>query len=160
MTIQTADIEGPYRYELTRTWDPASALVCCWVMLNPSTADASVDDPTIKRCIGFARDWGFGGLVVVNLFALRSTDPRALKTAVDPVGPRNDASILAAAGRASRVVCAWGTHGVFADRGAEVRQLLRPFDPHALRLTKAGHPSHPLYLPRALSPVRWESSHA
>src|SRR5262245_13227298 len=100
---------GRYRYALTRTWgDPKK--VVCWVMLNPSTADADQDDPTIRRCLGFSRAWGAGGLVVVNLFALRATDPDQLRIAADPVGPDNDSHLSTAAfGRL--VVAAWGARG-------------------------------------------------
>src|SRR5262245_19133112 len=84
---------GLYRYWLTRTWDNSLRRVC-WVMLNPSTADAEQDDPTIRRCVGFARSWGAGGIIVVNLFAFRASDPKALLRAADPVGPDNDGHIL------------------------------------------------------------------
>jgi len=100
---------GCYRYWLTRTWDESRSAVC-WLMLNPSTADATRDDPTIRRCIGIARRWGHGGIVAVNLFALRATDPAELVRAVDPVGPENDAAVRShTAGL--RVIAAWGSKG-------------------------------------------------
>lgn len=149
---------GLYRYRLGRTWDASTARVC-WVMLNPSTADASVDDPTIRRCIGFARAWGFGGLDVVNLFALRSPDPRALRTAADPVGPENDRHILDVAGRAGLVVCAWGADGFARSRARSVLGSLaaRGLVVHRLASTREGAPAHPLYLAGGLMPVPWRA---
>lgn len=145
---------GRYRWSLRRIWDPAVQPVA-FVMLNPSTADAEQDDPTIRRCMGFARSWGHGGLVVVNLFAYRATNPAAMKGANDPVGPENDQAILAAASSAARVVCAWGTHGSFQSRDRRVAgDLLAAGIPlHALELTKDGHPRHPLYVKGDKQPV-------
>jgi hypothetical protein len=122
-----------------------------FVMLNPSTADASRDDPTIRRCVGFAKAWGFGALSVANLFALRSTDPSVLLSAQDPVGPDNDAMILELARKASLVVAAWGAHKVAARRAAAVQSLL----PKAvcLGLTSSGQPRHPLYAPGNAQPL-------
>jgi hypothetical protein len=123
-----------------------------FVMLNPSTADAVRNDPTVTRCIGFARRWGFRRLLVTNLFALRSPVPRALRAAGDPVGPENDAYILRAARRADRVLCAWGTHGPLRNREAEVLALLRDVPLEHLGLTRSGQPRHPLYLPATTAP--------
>lgn len=150
----TADIDGPYRYSLTRTWDTALG-VCCWVMLNPSTADATKADKTMTQCLNFARAWGYGGLEIVNLFALISTDPKALGSATDPVGPRNNAAILAAVGRAGIVICAWGPPGKLRGRDREVGRLLANVRTHAVALTKAGFPGHPLYLAKDLRPFPW-----
>ena len=108
-----------YRYRLSRTWDPTGPVVA-FVMLNPSTADAEVLDPTVRRCVGFARGWGFGSLEVVNLFAFRATDPRDLLRAAAPVGAANDRAILDAASAADRVVVAWGTRGTHLGRATEV----------------------------------------
>jgi hypothetical protein len=148
---------GTYRYWLTRTWaavcPPSERLV--YVMLNPSTADASVDDPTIRRCVGFAKGAGFGGLVVVNLFALRATDPGQLETFPgDVVGPGNDEHILASAMAYGRVCVAWGDYPypsvrpVVRQRPHAVILMLRAasIDVFALALTKKGYPRHPLYL--------------
>jgi hypothetical protein len=117
-------------------------------MLNPSTADATQDDPTIRRCIGFARAWGYGALEVVNLFACRATDPERLRRVPDPVGPENDRHILRAVRRASETVVAWGNRGVHLGRHDAVLRLLRRrrVAVHCLGRTQAGHPRHPLYL--------------
>lgn len=141
-----AFIEGMYRYHLRRKWaDGPIALFC---MLNPSTATESEDDPTIRRCIGFARGWGCGSLEVVNLFAWRSFDPKELLVPLrDVVGPRNDEFIEKAAKEATYVIAAWGAFPRAKNRGAQVVQLLSRWKPvHCLGLTKDGAPRHPLYL--------------
>lgn len=151
-----ADIEGEYRYRLGRTWDDAASRAC-WIMLNPSTADATVNDPTIRRCIGLSRAWGYGSLVVVNLFALRSTDPRALRTHLSPVGTRNDEAIMEESARAGLVVAAWGTHGSLRGRHGYIREALAT-RLHHVGLTKEGFPRHPLYVRGDVLPLRWELS--
>lgn len=146
---------GTYRYELRREW--SSAPLACFVMLNPSTADANVDDRTIRRCVGFARSWGNGGIVVVNLFALRSKHPSELARHADPVGPKNDDFIRSAlALRWVTVVCAWGADPLVASRSPRVLSLIREagHKPQCLRLTEATRaPEHPLYLPASLRPI-------
>jgi hypothetical protein len=142
-----------YRYRLWRCWDPSRPLVA-FCMLNPSTADERSDDPTIRRCIGFARDWGYGGVDIVNLFALRATDPRELRDARDPVGPWNDDHVIDAAERSALVVVAWGSHGAFRARDAEVLEVLSPRARlRALGWTQARQPRHPLYLRRDVRPI-------
>lgn len=147
---------GTYRYRLERTWD-ASTPSATFVMLNPSTADATTDDPTIRRCIGFARAWGHGGLVVVNLYAYRATDPAELRRVADPVGPDNDQHLQKAFAQAAQVggpvVAAWGTKAR-PDRVREVAGMAESFV--ALRVTKDGHPGHPLYVSATATPVPWE----
>jgi hypothetical protein len=133
-----------YRYLLTRRWgDPASWMT--WIMLNPSTADASADDPTIGRCTAFAKREGCGGLDVLNLFAWRAADPRALRECGDPVGPDNDLFITGHA-QGALVVAAWGAHAFAAGRAREVGQLVGALGVSLLCLgiTKDGHPKHPL----------------
>lgn len=142
---------GRYRYALWRKWAPGETVM--FVGLNPSTADATLDDPTIRRCIGFARAWGYGGLMMANLFAWRATDPRDIRHAADPVGPHNDVALGTAHRNAALTVAAWGINGTFGGRNNVVRAMLPRL--HCLRLTKDGHPSHPLYLPARLWPVEW-----
>lgn len=148
-----AVIDGEYRYLLTRRW--ADGPMMGWLMLNPSTADAEKDDATIRRCIGFAKAWGFGALSVLNLFALRATDPAALLRHPDPVGPRNDEYItdtigvlLEAAWPNATVVAAWGSHRMAAERGRQVvRGSAWAVQLKCLGKTKSGAPRHPLYVP-------------
>jgi hypothetical protein len=146
-----------YRYLLWRRWDeslPTMALIG----LNPSTADEQKDDPTIRRCIGYARDWGFGALHMLNIFAWRSTMPSVLRQQGGAaVGPRNNEYIAEVVGNAHTTVCARGTHGALRGRSVEVRKLLASLGvvPVVLKLTKDGYPSHPLYLPKNLTPVAW-----
>lgn len=136
----TFSADRRYRYRLWRRWDRSKPVVA-FVMLNPSTADARRDDPTIRRCVGFARTWGFGGVEVVNLYAFRATEPRRLRDVVDPVGPDNERHVMRAIRRARLVVLAWGAH-------AEATRLLSLRRARCLGLTKAGQPRHPLYLRR------------
>lgn len=146
------DESGQYRYLLLRTWDATLPKVL-FVMLNPSTADHEEDDPTIRRCIGFAKKWGFGTLEVVNLFAFRATDPDELKRCTDPIGPDNDMYIRRAALQADRIVLAWGTKGRLFGRDKKVRELLSSFESvYYLDLSKKGHPRHPLFIPAICEP--------
>jgi hypothetical protein len=146
---------GRYRYRLWRDgWDEEDDRACLFVMCNPSTANAVDDDATIRRCVGFCSRWGYGRLFVVNLFAFRSTDPRGLLTAADPVGPDNDVWIAAELKAASRVVLAWGSPSQPALRrliAARVRQIMSfaDFPPNTGRLgsCKDGSPRHPVRLP-------------
>jgi len=124
-----------------------------FVMLNPSTADAVRNDPTIARCVGFGRRWGYRRLLVTNLFALRSPLPAVLGEAEDPVGPENDAYIRRAARAADRIVIAWGAHGTLRNRQADVLALLRGRRLEHLGLTRGGQPRHPLYLPAVTEPL-------
>lgn len=150
----TFDVTGRYRYRLWRTWDAGLPRVA-FVMLNPSTADDRQNDPTIRRCIGFARAWGYGALVVVNLFAYRTPSVAALARARAPVGPDNDRHLCAARGRAAAVVLAWGVHGVLHGRDrAALALLARGRKPLlCLGTTRHGHPRHPLYLHRGVRPL-------
>lgn len=132
-----------YRYVLRRTWNADQPLVM-FIGLNPSTADEFRDDPTVRRCIGFAKSWGYGGLVLTNLFGFRSTHPACLREASDPVGPDNDRWIEHWQFRVDRVVAAWGVHGDLHDRHREV--LSRIDSAFCLGLTNHGFPRHPLYL--------------
>ncbi len=153
------DATGAYRYALTRRWRSSGRQVA-FVLLNPSTADAERDDPTIRRCIGFARAWGFAAVEVVNLFAFRATEPAGLRRAPRPVGPENDSYLLAAQDRADELVLAWGIHGAWLERDRAVLALLsaQAARPKCLGLTREGHPRHPLYLPKGLRPRRFSRS--
>ena len=144
-----------YRYELWRRWDGSRGVVMI-IGLNPSTADEAHDDPTVRRCITYARDWGYGGLCLTNLFALRATHPAALKTATDPIGPENDLHLRTAARLADLRVAAWGVNGAHRGRATAVLSSLCGL--HCLRLSRNGHPMHPLYLPRGLRPEPWRAS--
>lgn len=148
-----------YRYWLRRTWGDGDNV--CFVMLNPSIADHKIDDPTIRRCIAFGKRWGYGGLVVVNLFAYRTKNPSVLKeksTSVDVVGPRNDDHLIRAAKRSAKIVLAWGNSGSLLGRGKEVADTLASMQTdalHCLAQTKRGHPFHPLYVPANKRLVRY-----
>lgn len=146
----TISESGLYRYSLTRRWGP-NKLFVLWIMLNPSTADDKIDDPTIRRCISFTRGWGYDALEVVNLFALRSPNPQDLRdcmeAGMDPIGRENDRMIDFAAGRAARVIAAWGAHTMAEDRCWDVNNLpgMSPIV-ECLGRTKNGNPRHPLYV--------------
>lgn len=150
------DPSGTYRYRLRRRWSRGPAIA--FVMLNPNQADAVVDDPTIRRCVGFARRWGYAAIEVTNLFAYRARHPRELRMADDPIGPENDRHIAAAAARADLVVCAWGGAGALEGRDREVRRILRRYRTVCLGLTGGGMPRHPLYVEAATRPLAFGGS--
>lgn len=159
---------GKYRYLLWREWrgthDPKNwrwlgandgagepigePKACVFIMLNPSTADATTDDPTIRRCVGFAKAWHFERLEVVNLFAYRATDPRVVLSlsADEAIGPENQEYIEDAAQQAGKIVCAWGAHGSYLGQNETVKGWCNGSRTYALKITKAGHPGHPLYV--------------
>jgi hypothetical protein len=145
---------GLYRYDLLRSWAVGPHVT--FVMMNPSTADAEDDDPTIRRCVGFAKSWGFAGLVVVNLYAFRATEVSDLWEAADPVGPKNDLHIEAHA-FCGMTVAAWGAKRRAARRAAGVvaRLTAKGRKLYAIRETKSGWPEHPLFLPAHLKPFAW-----
>jgi hypothetical protein len=153
---------GLYRYRLQRCWDD-DAPVLVFLMLNPSTADEVATDATMRVCLRRAMGEGFGMLRVLNLFALRATDPAALRTADDPVGPRNDAAIRDGLADlrhpGDRIVCAWGNAGGLHGRGAQVERRLREagHDLHHLGLTAGGAPRHPLYVPLRQTWQSWRA---
>ena len=166
---------GLYRYTLSRDWDQELSCVY-WIMLNPSTADATKDDPTIRRCINYSKAWGFGGAAILNLFAYRATQVKnleqAAKDGVDIIGPENNRQLdniakivnpkrskdkrgnVTVRQKSDIAMIAWGNHGVLQDRAKEVLSILE--EPRYLRVNKAtGQPGHPLYLPKKLTPVLW-----
>lgn len=146
--MSTAHISpcGQYRYELTRSW--ADGPLLTFVMLNPSTADADKDDPTIRRCVGFAKRDGFAGLRVVNLFAFRATQPADMHVAGDPIGPDNEAHLIDLFSAGGTFVAAWGAGGQFKGRAYDVRRLaaMLGVEMQCLGTTKDGYPRHPLYV--------------
>lgn len=135
------------RYSLTRTWGDGDLVA--FIGLNPSTANEIEDDPTIRRCMNYARAWGYESMVMLNLFAFRATNPKVMKDQADPVGILNNARLLEWVAGADRVVACWGTHGAHLGRGAQVRAMLEPTPLYTFGLTKNGHPKHPLYLPKS-----------
>ena len=147
---------------VTRCGDPGRRIYpfgqVNFICLNPSTADETNDDPTVRRCINFAKSWAFGSLVVTNIFAWRSTDPAALYSAdtPDPVGRYNNDWIRGIAVESDLVIAAWGVHGRHLGRSTRVREILAEAGVklHYLRLGKL-EPWHPLYLPAALKPIEW-----
>lgn len=139
-----------YRYALWREWIGGTGYAM-FVGLNPSTADEKLDDPTIRRCVAFAKAWGYAGLCMTNLFAFRATQPADMMAAADPVGPDNDKHLLALSSEAGVIVAAWGVHGSFGGRDVAVRVMLPAL--HCLKITKDGHPGHPLYLAKTLTPI-------
>ena len=150
---------GLYRWVLGRSWTDRPPRFALWVMLNPSTADHEQDDPTIRRCMNFGEAFGFGGILVVNLYAWRATNPRDLKGATDPVGFQNDFYIKTMAERAEMVICAWGQSGPQPGRPAAVLELLRIYAGakiHTMGFRQNGGPRHPLMLPKETRPERAE----
>lgn len=170
-----------YRYQLWRIWDdklycpeckqewdldvcarcegsPTKKPYCVFICLNPSTADEVEDDPTIRRCINFAKSWGYGGLCMLNVFAYRATLPEVMKAQGEKaVGPDNKDHILSVAKDAGIVIAGWGTHGRFLCRGSIVRVWLKAqgVKLHYLKLTSDGSPNQPLYLKSDLQPIPW-----
>jgi len=145
---------GRYRYQLNRVWDESLPTVP-FVMLNPSTADGNVDDPTIRRCVGFAKQWGYGGLIVVNLYALRATNPKALLESDNPLGDHNKTYLEKVFNDYDLIVAAWGNSSILRKiqngnklplKGLSVSKL------HYIELSNDGTPKHPLYLKYTDSP--------
>ena len=145
-----------YRYSLTRMWDTTQDKAL-FIMLNPSTATEVQNDPTVARCERRARTLGFGAFRVTNIFAWRDTDPKAMRRAVAPIGPDNDAVLMDGVRWADRIICGWGTHGAHLGRGPQVADMLRVTGRalHHLGLSQAGHPKHPLYIAYAQQPIAW-----
>lgn len=133
-----------YRYSLWRIWDKQKPIVL-YICLNPSVADANTSDRTLERCISFAKEYGYGGLLIGNLFAFRSTKISEMKKAKDPIGRKTDEYLLSMVGLASKVIVAWGNDGHFLDRNSDVLKFIK--DPYCLKINKTGSPGHPLYIP-------------
>lgn len=147
------DQTGQYRYQLGRRWRAAGHSVT-FVMLNPSRADASCDDPTLRSCMQFAWRWQYAALLVVNLFGYRTPHPQELKQASDPIGDDNDRYLLQAVEEADQVVLAWGNWGSLVERDRIVLNLLIPYQSKLtyLQLNRSGQPRHPLYIKRSTLP--------
>jgi len=144
-----------YRFALWRTWNEEKPYVMI-IGLNPSTADEIENDPTITRCINFAKSWGFGGICMVNLFAYRATSPSEMMSSNDPVGAENDKWLTMLAKDAGIVVAAWGNDGTHLDRSSKIKKLLPNL--HYIKMNKSGEPAHPLYLKADLRPVLMEEN--
>lgn len=139
-----------YRYTLWRVWDEGKS-AAMFVGLNPSTADENRDDSTVAKCIRYAQQWGYGGLIMANIFGYRSTDRSALRNVADPIGPENNHHLLSASKSAGIVIAAWGNDGAYFGRGKDVRKILPGL--HCLKFNKSGEPAHPLYLSASLKPI-------
>ena len=141
-----------YRYTLWREWDMLNTSYLMVIGLNPSTADETRNDPTIVRCIGFAKLWGFGALCMTNLFAFRATKPIDMLAIPDPIGPENDYTLRGIAAEAGIIIAAWGNHGRFLARDDEVKRMLAGRKLECLAHNQDGSPVHPLYVPRDRKP--------
>jgi hypothetical protein len=152
-----ADISADrvYRYSLWRIWEPAQPLVM-FIGLNPSTADATTDDHTIRRCLRFSSDWGCGGLVMTNLFAFRATVPKVVLTAPSPIGSRNDRVITQWAQQSALIVAIWGTKGQHMERHHSIASQFPNL--YCLGVTKDGYPRHPVRLRSDTKLVRYSGS--
>lgn len=154
--IKTKEIRGAiisdctnYRYQLWRIWDDSLPKIM-FIMLNPSTADSDIDDPTVRRCIGYAELWGYGGLYVGNLYAYRATDPSVLSNVEDAIGPDNEKHLKEMESRCEKIVCAWGN-----SEGRPEHLFSNISNLHYLKLNQDGTPAHPLYLKRDLKPIKF-----
>ena len=138
-----------YRYKLWRGWN-LSLPRCFFIMLNPSIADENILDPTIKKCVGFAKRWDCGSIYIGNIFSLVSTDPNELYRSDEPIGSLNDEAIKYMVSHSDMTVAAWGSHGKFMERGNKVMSMLN--NVYVLRMNKDGQPAHPLYIPYSCEP--------
>jgi hypothetical protein len=141
-----------YRYGLSRTWNGKKKTIL-FIGLNPSTANEKIDDPTIRRCINYAQNWGYGSLLMVNLFAYRATLPSELKNVKNPIGNDNDLQIIELSKKADIAVAAWGNEGTLLNRDKEVKKILPNL--MCLKINKSGQPSHPLYQKKDLKLIKY-----
>ncbi|WP_296063301.1 DUF1643 domain-containing protein [uncultured Amphritea sp.] len=146
-----------YRYALWRIWDESKPYAM-FIGLNPSTADETENDPTINRCINYSKDWGYGGLCMVNLFAFRATAPSDMMASNEPIGSDNDEWIKNLGTEAGVIIAAWGNDGSYLERSKEVRQMIP--DLMCLKINKSGEPAHPLYQPGTAKPIKWAYNNA
>lgn len=153
-TIEQSAVFSPcrrYRYELWRRW--ATGPFVQFIGLNPSTADETNNDPTVRRCIDFAKRWGFSALCMTNAFSFRATDPEDMKAEPEPIGPENDKTLTATAASAGLIIAAWGVHGSHLDRESQLTTMIPGL--HCLGITKAGNPKHPLYIKATTQPQKY-----
>ncbi len=141
-----------YRYVLSRIWDESKSMVMI-IGLNPSTADETIDDPTIVRCIDFAKNWGYGGIYMLNLFAFRATLPKDMFSTENPIGDENDKFIEKYSKLSDKVICAWGNDGKYKNRSQEVLSKIK--NKYYLKLNQTNEPAHPLYLRKDLIPIKF-----
>ena len=149
-----------YRYALWRCWNKDNGIVpvkymVSFIGLNPSTATHEVSDPTVTRCINYAKAWGYSGMHMLNLFAFRATDPKDMKAVDEPVGEDNNEMLIKHARDSGIVIASWGNHGGYRNRCSVVADLMRVngVDLHCLAIAKTGQPKHPLYLKKDLTPI-------
>lgn len=150
------DATGAYRYWLKREWNSALDTII-YIMLNPSEANAEQDDRAVLRCIDFAKQWGFGALEIVNLFAIHSRYPSILKDADDPIGPENDHYIIKAAKHADKIIAAWGNDGAYMKRNLSVLQSLCEYDLYCMGQTLNNHPKYPARLPSNTTYIKFRN---
>jgi hypothetical protein len=149
------DKDRKYRYMLKRQWGERNDNFINFVLLNPSTANETIDDPTIKACIKFAQNLNYDGFYVTNLFALRTKSPKVLKRNRNPIGEQNNKYIKKYAHKSKLVIVAWGNHGNLLNRDNEVLKILsRIQTPHCLTITQSGNPKHPLYINKEMKPFK------
>ena len=155
-SLNNAEIsdDRKYRYLLRRCiCEVENSRTLLFIMLNPSTANATEDDATIRRCREFARRWEYGILEIVNLFAVRIPQSRGLEKKPKPIGPKNNDKIKSAANLADLIVCAWGNRGTHLNRAAAVKRLLAKYDLLCIELNLTGEPRHPRGAPYRLQPL-------
>ena len=141
-----------YRYVISRTWDGKKKTIL-FIGLNPSTADEKIDDPTIRRCINYAQNWGYGSLLMVNLFAYRATMPTELKKVKNPIGNDNDLHIKELIKKVDLAVAAWGNEGSLLNRDKEIKKIIPNL--MYLKINKSGQPAHPLYQKKDLQLIKY-----
>lgn len=142
-----------WRYVLWRRWTYGNHVV--FIGLNPSTATEYENDPTITRCARYAYNWGYSGIIMLNIFGYRSTDPKGLLDIADPIGPDNDIYINKEVRSSKLVIAAWGNNGKLNNRSDQVREMLKGCMLKCLGVTKENEPKHPLYLKNDIKPVRY-----
>lgn len=142
-----------YRYTLWREWEPNKPF-CMFIGLNPSVADEKINDNTVRRCINYSKQWGYGSLCMTNIFAWRETKAELMLLEKEPIGEENDKFLLQCAEKAGIIIAAWGNHGKHLNRGDKIKQMIPNL--YCLKITNEGNPWHPLYLRADLKPIKYE----